>query len=193
VFSSSKDLRLTFHPSAKTTNKLEKVKNGIFLAKSNESHLKKIGKEKAEENDEATKDVDKYREKFKKTYKNVLTGMKSALSHSCFCRYITVCLVSGLWAILLDTADSALLLVRRTGNLVLDVVEKVVDKQNYFSRSDAEFNPQILGPGFLLEPLPMISRTATSPFKTVLQRDCTLLVQHSRKIAKPTLACNGAY
>jgi hypothetical protein len=89
VFSSSKELRLTFQPSAKTTNKLEKVKNGIFLAKSNESHLKKIGKERAEENDEAKKDVDKCQEEFEKTYKNVLTGMKSALSHSGFCRYIT--------------------------------------------------------------------------------------------------------
>lgn len=181
MFSSSKDPSLTFQPSAKTTNKLEKVKNGIFLSKSNESHLKKIGKERAEENDEAKKDADKCQVEFEKTYKNVLVGVKSALRHSGFCRYITVCLISGLWGILLDTADSARLLVERTANLVLDVVEKVVDKQNYFSRSDAESNPQILGPGFLLEPLPMITRTATPPFKTVWRRDYSLLVQRSTR------------
>jgi hypothetical protein len=68
------------------------VKNRIFLAKSNESHLKKIGKERADGSDEANKDVNKYQEEFEKTYENVLTGKKSALSHSGFCRYITVCL-----------------------------------------------------------------------------------------------------
>lgn len=34
--------------------------------------------------------------------------------------------------ILLDTADSARLLVERTSNLIPDVAEKVVEKKNYF-------------------------------------------------------------
>jgi hypothetical protein len=49
-------VRLTCHSSAETTNKLEKVKDEIFLAKSNEDHLKKVSKEMGEK-EEAKKDA----------------------------------------------------------------------------------------------------------------------------------------